>query len=507
MKVLQPHITPTTIRDSSPKKNSSSLSPTMKTVGKITGLLLLGGGLVALGKCFYDAVNSLSPRDQLCKDALLQSNITSDFQDTCLESVKYFLTKGESYIPLIASNLPSFINGNHDQLTLHCLQNNEVMQSLENNMNDATYYAAMALGKAANEGEADTVNFLVNSPYIAPEEKYQAFYSATESGHLNLVEILAEDSNILDACREEALQLSVKAGHINIYNYLTVQYGSNLSEALDLAAEKGELNTVKFLVDRWLSSPENNRQGIKVDSALYKGVEGRHLDVIQLLLQKRDLISDDCYTNGYTTALKRAAEIGNLKVIEVLIQNNSFSSKSNKETVLSIAVQESHDDVVKYFLNDSDISNWNKLKILKDAAANGNIDIFQAALNGSHNLGGILGEALTLTASNGHQDIAQIILDKQTLNHVGYATAIHQAREAGQDNIAKLIVNKLSTLFTDSDRDSDVSFYVLKHVNKNGWTDTVKFILKHLQMSDNFRSRLLELAEVWYFTTLTSLLT
>ena len=173
--------------------------------------------------------------------------------------------------------------------------------------------------------------------------------AAASSGHLPLVEYLSKkyeySSMLYRGLAEGCFICCSWVGHLNIVKYLIKNYSLILSESIEfipgtkfllspkvtavcgghfprkhesilhVAAERGHLNIVKYLINQWNHDP--NRSNAYSQTALHFAAFNGHLPVVEHLLSPGCHISFDTKGN---TPLHFACWQGHVSIVKCLIE-------------------------------------------------------------------------------------------------------------------------------------------------------------------------------------------
>ena len=131
--------------------------------------------------------------------------------------------------------------------------------------------------------------------------------------------------------------------------------------------------------NRLIANYNFNEQDTKGNSCLHYAVEGGQVAIVQLLLQKGADVN--LQTEKGRTPLIKAAEGGYLSIVKELTKNGAdINAKAhNGYTGLLCSVWQNHPDIVKYFLDEKQMS-------LNVQTIEGVTPLFIAAENGHKNI-------------------------------------------------------------------------------------------------------------------------
>ncbi|KAI9730211.1 MAG: hypothetical protein M1834_005975 [Cirrosporium novae-zelandiae] len=222
------------------------------------------------------------------------------------------------------------------------------------NINTQNKFGWTTLNSAAESGHLEIVKLLLDrgaDPNITTNYEWTPLSSATESGHLEIVKLLLDrgaDPNITINYGWPPLYFATKSGHLEIIKLLldrgadpniTTNYGWT---PLYFATESGHLEIVKLLLDRGADPNITVNYGWP---SLYLAVERGYLEIIKLLLDRGANINDKSGWYGtvlkaalaqgnedieefYSNVLNSAASNGDVKLLQLVLQQNGLNSNS-----------------------------------------------------------------------------------------------------------------------------------------------------------------------------------
>lgn len=178
-----------------------------------------------------------------------------------------------------------------------------------------------------------------------------SLHIAAKKGRCQALEILlAHDSAAVDFPADNGqtpLLWAAREGHSEIIRLLC-EKGANINaltetgdSALHLAAWKGNIDAVRYLVDAMKCSPElRNKEGMK---PVHFAVAGNHLETVDLLIgiDLNFKSSESSSAFGYS-CLHRAAIYGSLEVMKRIVELDVVDPRScavNGSTILHLAAQ------------------------------------------------------------------------------------------------------------------------------------------------------------------------
>ncbi|KAJ3416671.1 hypothetical protein HDV05_000501 [Chytridiales sp. JEL 0842] len=159
---------------------------------------------------------------------------------------------------------------------------------------------------------------------------HNALDVAAEYGQLDILKFLREEIG----CSTEAMERALIYGHLHIIRYLHEMNDRCTTKIMDEAAKKGHLQIVRFL-------HENSSEGCTTAAMNDAAAEG-HLDVVEFLHKNR---SEGCTTD----AMNESARHGHLNVVRFLHENRHEGCTAK---AMDYAAKNGHFEIVK-FLNEN----------------------------------------------------------------------------------------------------------------------------------------------------------
>lgn len=180
-----------------------------------------------------------------------------------------------------------------------------------------------------------------------------------------------------DDCKT-CLLIASENGHVEIVKFL-LQNGSSIDEidktqnsCLHLAVKRNQIEVVKYLVQTHISllgNRNNENKSSEFDIACKEG----HIDIIKLLLQKKDIAFWRRYSNPLQIALENnrlgvikilyqngwdinklsilvASDSGYLEIVQYLYFEHNFPLRINNLTCLALAINKGHIDCIVWLL-------------------------------------------------------------------------------------------------------------------------------------------------------------
>ena len=200
---------------------------------------------------------------------------------------------------------------------------------------------------------------------------------------------------------------------------LLVKKELNTLDALGVAALRGALEAVRFLVEEGVSKDDGDTRG--VTPLIYTSLNG-HFSVVQYLLEQG--ADKDKATNDDATPLFAAAQEGHLPVVQYLLEQGADKDKAMNDgaTPLYIAAQNGHSAVVQCLLEQG---------ADKDKAANDGAT------------------PLCIAAQEGHLAVVQCLVEelgvdvnKATTDDYGRLTPLHAAVANGHIDVAVCLMER-----------------------------------------------------------------
>ena len=217
--------------------------------------------------------------------------------------------------------------------------------------------------------------------------------------------------------------------------------GSKRASPLHMAAEKGQTNLVKVLLD-WganINATDANWQG---GTALPRAARQGHIEVVKLLLDRGAAI--DATTNNGWAAHHWAAHGGHIEVVKVMLDRGAAidARAGDGWTALHQAARDGHIEVVKVLLDrgaaiDATVD-YKGVTALHQAALWGHIEVVKLMLDKGAAIDAMANYRFTApcsypAADRGHIEVVEVPLDRgaaidATTNEGAYGwTALHLA--------------------------------------------------------------------------------
>ena len=232
--------------------------------------------------------------------------------------------------------------------------------------------------------------------------------------------------------KESALFVATYLGFTEVVDMLVMEQNirdmppySEQARAIELAADKGDRNMVKHLLE--IKNPDTPKGEKSLHMAARKG----HLGVVIELLTVR--VDPNEVDESGSTPLHLAAQSGYLTVAKELLQSGAIRSKANKDgfTPLHLAARSGNLDMLQELLDDKET---------------------QSTLNsGEYNEL----TPLHLAAREGHTEIVKQLLKYgfRKVSSDNETSLLHLAAQYGRLGVIKLLLNAKDTALDDCDLD------------------------------------------------------
>jgi ankyrin repeat protein/preprotein translocase subunit SecA len=228
--------------------------------------------------------------------------------------------------------------------------------------NKDTAQSALALYKAAEQGQVDVVKLLLASgadPNMLNNNSllgYTPLHIAAEQGQLAVVKLLLAseiNTEVGDKYGKTPLHVAAEQGQLAVVklllaNGVKTDVGDNNGKMpLHVAAEKGQLAVVKLLLANGVKTDVGDNNG---KMPLHMAVKQGQLAVVELLLASG--VNAELGDQYQATPLHVAAEQGQLAVVELLLASgfNTEVGDNQGKTPLHVAVKKGQLAVVKLLL-------------------------------------------------------------------------------------------------------------------------------------------------------------
>lgn len=238
---------------------------------------------------------------------------------------------------------------------------------------------SIALTKAATNGHADVVTYLLSLPkqcgVLMVDDNHNALYAATDANHPNIVKILLESNTLEPDCCQGVLENASEKGYLEVVQTLLksrkidpsednnsafyaasknghtdilkalieceedsaldsdnasnfdlfgrgINPGVNHNDPLKAASENGHFDTVKYLLSlplKYCVNPKENTAFDRVDNAFINACTQGHFDIVKLFLESDDFIFND---RDRAQAIMRVYSQNNTEVFRLLSENS-----------------------------------------------------------------------------------------------------------------------------------------------------------------------------------------
>ncbi len=234
-----------------------------------------------------------------------------------------------------------------------------ISKDMEKNLEKYLVNGYPALKIAARRGNLSIIKYLLS---ISEDRNIIAFDSAIEGGNLETIKYLRSLlDNQYTNLDQSAISTALRNNYMDVFDYFINRANNMPTEWLFSAAQSGNLNMVKNLIEQY-GYP---RARFNCVSAAAKS---GNLELVKYLI---GLGADPHFDNDYTVV--EAARYGQLEILKYL---KSLGCKLNSHNNAAIfeAVEYGHLDVVKYLIENGATTN-NCLFVM--AAINGRLVIFK----------------------------------------------------------------------------------------------------------------------------------
>ncbi len=220
---------------------------------------------------------------------------------------------------------------------------------------------------ACKNNELSFVKFLF-SHHIYKEHindyqvKNDGFIAACESGNLDIIRFLLNSKNA-DINYENNLgfKSACEFGQLEVVKYLlyseelkeVANIYANGQEGLLMAAYKGRLDVVKFLLETHLKKDNIQARLLNTNEAFKMACIGGHIDLVEYLMSNNEIPKiDPNYQKD--AALIKSCYYGNFKMVKYLLESDLFRDKYKIEgddnLVIVNACLSKNTDLVEYLL-------------------------------------------------------------------------------------------------------------------------------------------------------------
>ncbi|XP_067660035.1 ankyrin-3-like [Haliotis asinina] len=343
-------------------------------------------------------------------------------------------------------------------------------------VNDIDFEGLTPIMLAASEGRKDMFDVLLqNGADFSHEDysRYNILHMACRGGNVELVE------------------------HVLAQNIVEINSRSNdgSSPAME-AAYEGHTNVLELLrnegADMTFVSDEN-------DSILHAALDSKHMDTVKYVLTN-DFVDIDSRNNNGITAVMLAVQGGLAEIFDLMVRKGANMSFVNddKQTILHMACEEGHSEIVKYIIRENVVNingrdDEGKTPVLL-AAEQGYLDIVILLEGKGADLSVVddWGEnILHMLTVEGQLNLAIYLLTQknvvQNINKKSLTgrTPVMVAALCGQRDLFDILVKYGADLtLVDTDGNS------ILHLACEGTVDIVKYLLSNTVVDINARGHL-----------------
>lgn len=275
-------------------------------------------------------------------------------------------------------------------------------------------------------------------------------YEAIASGNTDMTQLLIShgaDVDARDRLGNSPLHNAARFKNLDIVEVIFEGCaGANIrnsynSTPLHAAIESGNLDIAQFLIDRGAYINALDRRG---DSLLHKAVQSKKLDVVEFIINEGYVADVDVRNIFRVTPLHRAAEDGNIDIVQLLISRgaNLNARDCNGYSPLHLAVRYQRLDVVEILLEDCadvdvlDAYNWTPLH---EAVERRNLDIIKSLISNGADLNALAFHPKdlirhNLKATRSRLDIVKFALKAYLdvrVREIYSSTPLHKATDRG----------------------------------------------------------------------------
>ncbi|KAF0720286.1 Aste57867_430 [Aphanomyces stellatus] len=320
------------------------------------------------------------------------------------------------------------------------------------------------------------------------EESSFSFLDAARLGRVHLVRKLAPtQAAMVNEHGWSALHIACSNGHEDVARVLLDYIDVNLqtkegATPLYVAAGNGNLNVVKFLIERKANVALGHNSGW---SPLHIACSKGHMGVINYLLQH---IPIDIQTNHGSTPLHLASTYGKLDVVQRLIAQkaNTKLVDTNGWSALHDACSNGHMEVVRYLIQylDVNVKNNNGQTPLYLAAQNGKLEIVKFLLDKNAHVGAVSNNGwspLHDASSNGHLEVVKVLVNYLDINlrTKDGATPLYVAAGTGKLAILNFLLDKKADMMLAS----NIGWTPLHSACYNGQLEVVRVLAKYMDLN------------------------
>lgn len=316
----------------------------------------------------------------------------------------------------------------------------------------------------------------------------KSLISAADNGRLNYIKYFVTFGADVKANNYEALKVAAKKGHLDIVRYLIKKSNPNnvstiIPEALRLAAIHGHFDVLKCLAEidvkdaknvKSMRINANNSEALRVSA--YYG----HFEIVKYLVENGANV--DANDNE---ALINAAQAGHFNIVQYLVQHGAKINANDNEALIN-AAQAGHLNIVEYLtlkgLNinaiDNRALNYALVAVIdvykKNDGKTGKvyIPIIRYLINNGANVNIKNGYALRTITKYGDVSDVQYLISKGANIHVNNDEALSNAISAGNIDLIKYLVTQGAILNTDK-----YNVRTLQNVAKEGDDKLIQYLI------------------------------
>ncbi|KAG8670965.1 hypothetical protein FPOAC2_04221 [Fusarium poae] len=324
---------------------------------------------------------------------------------------------------------------------------------------------ALPLHRAVRHGNYEAVQALIDQDdsgiMVLDNFEFTPLGIACQLGWKKCVEILLPKLKPGSDIPETAVGLAVENGHHSIVQRL-LEWDESLinhcQEPFLRATRKGQVNMVKFLVERGVNKFYKDEQG---QTALHKACISGEAELARFFIEDMKM-DPDSSDDSQRTPLYFAAERGYTEIVDCLIKNKANVNALDRrwETPLFKPAGNGHVEIVDRLLTagtDATILDAWQRTPLRFAALKGRVTIVKMLLertNIQQDLPDWIDRTVLHTAANflrdGQEEVIDLLVkhgaqvDKKT-GKTGGGTALHEAirREQGQPPPSEALIRRL----------------------------------------------------------------